>query len=595
MRKIISLILSVLIVFSIAVTAFAEETANTYEPSVEGRYPTVIVPGLMQSKTRLYNEDGTENTDVKAPFFIGNTDEIVSAALKDVVVPLLKVLLLQEDVNGEFVESVSGLLCSVLGEKIKCDKNGDNVYDVQADRYLYSYADCTPEEQKHILDNLPITDLIATVGGENVYYFSFNSFGNIDKITDELYAYIQMVKEQTGSDKVNIVPISQGGSVCNNLLEYYPQVMADLNRIVYVIPALDGTEIISNLFKNGLLDDNDALYGYMMYDLLDEETAPLVNIVLRMLPNKVVNALLDVTVDKLINDYLQNSTCIWAFATTADYEELADKYLSDEGDEEIRRQADRYQKARANSDANILKAKNEYGVQVFDIVNYNDYLYKIVDCWDDVNADGIIHLDSTSMGAYSLGVNVELPADYVQQGNAYGTCSDPENHNHIDPIRTIDASTALLPDHTFYFNGGDHEQSGRNDVMIKLVEALVIDESIKDVYSCPDKFPQFNNARITRGYIGDIEQAKAMLDTLDGQDKADLEAVIASSEAMIADTVVDIEEHKTVSTEFYTVYDRVRGIEPATESFTDKMMNKLVTVLNSQVEKNVGYNSFSGK
>ena len=595
MKKIISVILSVVMVFSLGVVAFAQEPEYDLQAENGEYYPTIIIPGLMQSKVRLYNDDGTENTDYEAPFFIDSTASIVAAALKDVLYPLLRVIGTQTDKNGEFVTNASALLCSVIGEKIKCDSNGNNVYNVEADRYLASYADCTPEQQKHILDNVPVTHLIDIIGGENLYFFSFNSFGNIDKITDELYTYIQMVKEQTGSDKVNIIPISQGGSLCNNLLEYYPQVMADLNRIVYAVPCLDGTEIISNIFMNGLLDDNDAIYGYMMKSLLDEQTGALVNIALRILPNSVVNALLDETIDLLINDYLQNSTCMWAFVTTNDYEAAAEKYLSDEGDEEIRRQADRYQQARANSDANILKAINEYGVEVFNLVNYNDYLYEIVDCWDDVNADGIIHLDSTSMGAYSLGVNVQLPEGYVQQGNDFGTCSDPENHNHIDSYNILDASTGLLPDHTFYFYGGDHEQTGHNDVLIGLVERLIIDETFTDVYSYPDEFPQFNNARNSRWIKNDLKAAKALLPSLNDEDRAKLELAIEETETMLAVTVVDIENYEKVTKEFGVVYDEVRGVTPAPESFTDVVMNKFITLLSDQVEKNVGFNSFSGK
>ena len=35
------------------------------------------------------------------------------------------------------------------------------------------------------------------------------------------YEYIQKVKEETGHDKVNVVSISQGGSVANMLFEIY--------------------------------------------------------------------------------------------------------------------------------------------------------------------------------------------------------------------------------------------------------------------------------------------------------------------------------------------------------------------------------------
>ena len=41
-----------------------------------------------------------------------------------------------------------------------------------------------------------------------------------------------MVIEETGHDKVNIVPISMGGSIANGLFDYYPDVMDNLNKVV---------------------------------------------------------------------------------------------------------------------------------------------------------------------------------------------------------------------------------------------------------------------------------------------------------------------------------------------------------------------------
>lgn len=591
-KKFISLVLCILMLLPAAFVVNAQE--DDVKTVADDCCPTIIIPGLMQSATRLYNEDGTVNENYEAPFFMDDTSSIIKLAVSKVLMPLLTVIGTQSDPGDRFAKGLAETLTSVLASKIKCDENGENIYDIRVDRYLCSYADCTPEGQQHIINNVPVTNLIDTIGGENLYFFSFNSFGNMDKITDELYEYIQMVKEQTGSAKVNIVPISQGGGLCNNLLEYYPQVMDDLNRIVYVVPCLNGTDIMNSIFMNGFNDENEALYGYMMPYLLGEETGALVNILLRILPTEVLRNALQTTVDTLINDGLQNSTLVWAFAKAEDYEAIADKYLSDEGDEEIRRQADRYQVARVNSYANILKAK-EKGIEVFNLVNYNHALYPIVDCWDEVNADGIIDLDSTSMGSTSAPCDGQLPAGYVQKGNAYGTCSDPVNHNHVDSHNIVDASTGLLPDHTFYFYNGNHEETGTNDVLIGLVERLLIDETFTDVYSYPEEYPQFNTARVTRGLILDVADAKKLAETLDGEDKAALNEAVANAEAMLDETVVDAEKTQKVSDDFYAVYDAVRGIEKESEDLTDNLMNKAVFVIEGFVLKKFGYNSFSGK
>lgn len=562
-------------------------------------YPTVIIPGFLQSATHLYNDDGTLATDKKGnayedPFFLDTTGEIVWKAVKKLLCPLLSVLCRQTDVNNKFSKALAEVLGEILMEKIKCGENGDPVYNVDAEHYNCSFAECTKEEQEHILSCIPVQNLIDVIGEDHLYFYSYNSLGNLDDATQGLYDMIQLVKEETGHDKVNIVPISQGGSLCNNLLEYYPQVMDDLHRIVYVIPALDGTELISDIFTNGINDDDDALYGYMMPSLLGEETGALVNILLRFLPKSVLNGALDYAVDYLIENYIKNITCLWGFVKTDDYEYLADKYLSGEENAEIRRQTDAYQQARINSDKNILTAVDK-GIEVFDIVNYNTPLYTICGAWDEVNADGIIDVDSTSMGAYSLGVDKTLPDGYVQQGNSCGTCSDPEHHNHIDPHNIIDASTGLLPDNTFYYYNGNHEKTSQDDALIALVIRLLIDENIKDVYSCPDEFPQFNTSRVSRSLRNDIAAAKELLPSLGGADSQALSAVIEEAEAMLAETKVDLEKTEQAKNDFYEVYNRVTGKKEEKESFFSRIFSKAVVKKAENVEKKYGYNSFSGK
>ena len=589
--------LSVLLAAVMLVLCFVPAVAAANEPCEY--VPTIIIPGFLQSDTHLYNDDGTlaldkDGNPYKAPFFLDTTSEIVFKALKNAFFPLMAMIMTQSDRNDRFANALAATVGDILVEKIRSDSNGKTVHKVEAEHYNYSFAQCTDEEKAKILKEIPISDLMEVIGEDHLYFYTYNSFGNLDEITKGLYDFIQLAKKETGHDKVNIVPISQGGTLCNNLLEYYPDVMNDLHRIVYAVPALDGTELMSKIFKNGINDADDALYGYMMPSLLGEETGALVNVLIRILPKAALKNAIHVTVEHLMNYFIKNCTCLWAFVTAEDYPELAERYLSGEENAVIRAQTDAYQQARVNSDANILKAI-ENGVEVFNISNYNYPLYTISDAWDDVNADGIIDLNSTGMGTYSLGVDKTLPEGYVQQGNSFGTCADPENHNHIDPHNLIDASTSLLPDHTFYYYNGDHEHTGSDDALIGLVERLLIDDSFKDVYSYPDEFPQFNNARNTKGLKYDLKTAKGMLATLSEEDAAALSAVIEEAELMLSHTKVDLDETKTAKDDFYEVFDRIRGKEQKSDSFFTKMFNKFVVSLSEKVQKKYGYNSFSGK
>jgi len=219
----------------------------------------------------------------------------------------------------------------------------------------------------------------------------------------------------------------------------------------------------------------------------------------------------------------------------------------------IREQTDWFYKAQKNSDANILEAKAQ-GVEIFDLVDYNISLYEIVDSWDDVNADGIIQLDSTSMGAYSVGVGKELPEDYVRTVN---NCTNP-NHDHSDPRNIVDANTGLLPCTTFYFYNQDHEKTASNDVIMKLVSELLVDENFKDVYSYPDRFPQFNVGRNSKWFMQDLEAAKnADMSNLSPADRAKVENAIARGEAALDNTNVNLDEYEAAEEYFYEVTDEI--------------------------------------
>lgn len=593
MKNIIKKSLSVFLSAILLVSVFAFSVSAKDDCDC-GNTPSIIVPGLMQSETYLYNEDGSVNTEYLAPFFLDDTATIVSTALQNVLSPLVKVILTQEDKNGEFAQAFADTLGSILGKRIGADETGKGLYNVDAAQYKGSFAVCEPEQQAHILNNVPIQGFLDAAGEDHLYYFSYNSFGNLDQITARLYNLIQQVKKETGHDKVNLVPISQGGVVTNNLLELYPDVVDSFEKMVYVIPCLDGTAIISDLYVNGLLDDPDAIYGYMIPMLLEDDmTSKIVKIALRLLPEAVIQDMLDRAVDTLFGVTLKNNTTMWAFLKTKDYEIAAEKYLSGEENAEIRRQTDSYQKARENSDANILRAI-DHGVQVFNIVDYNVALYPIVDSWNQINADGVIDLDSTSMGAYAAPVGETLPAGYTQQGNSFGTCSDP-THNHIDPYNIVDASTGLIPDHTFYFYNAPHEETGRNDVLIGLIIDILIDDNFTSVYSYPEKYPQFNEARRGRDLRNLSTRAHALLEGAGEDEYPELREALAKVDDLIDDTVVNYAETNAAKAELEKQYKIANNEVAESENFFDKVLAKIVDSMYNFVEKNYYNRSFSGK
>lgn len=530
--KIISLVLCLAMLVSMsALSASAFEKRTSCDEDCE-LYPTIIVPGLGQSNVWVLDENGDYVLNDKGektaafPAYI-QLDKV----LKTAALPLIASLTLQRDMGlSDAIAEAIGICFGINAS----DTNGNLTGNVVTEKYPYSLGDCSEYEKEEVYHHVPFDKYNVDYPEDHLYYFTYNSFGNHLQLVDELYDYIRMVKEQTGHDKVNLVPLSQGGTLTSGLMEYYPEVADELHKIIFVVPALDGSTIIGDVF-NGRITFLDAEFLYNGFlsnlGLLDNETARTIEVLLRIFPDEILISALEKAVDKLINGVMKTSTNLWALCPSGDYPTAAERLLSTPDMAEIKRQTDIYYQTQLHCHDNI-KEFIAKGVQIFCFAEYDYKMIDVGSTWDTQNADFIIHLDSTAMGVHAAKVGETLPEDYVQQNTH---CSNP-NHNHISPDRVVDASTGLLPDTTFYFDNQRHDLTAHNDVILKLAINLLSCDEIKDVYSTPD-FPQFNYGRDVRNinlYLADA----AAIDTskLNAETKAELKAAVEEAEAVLSRT-----------------------------------------------------------
>ena len=566
LKKTLALVLAVIMAFScMALTSSAAETDNAEAEGCDcGYYPSIVVPGLFQSKVRYLDEDGNEMLNAEgepysAPFFMEGTGDIVKLALGEALIPLASLLISQEDKEERCAEAIANVLGEALLGNIELDAQGHTLKNIQADRYTTSLANLPAEQREYALDQIPLQSYADIAGMDHLYFFSYHSTGNLYETIEELYELIQIAKAETGHDKINITPISQGGSLFNALVQYYKDkglnIEDDINRVCYVVPAADGSNILGDIYRYGLRRDTDSLYGYMLPSLLGEEQeylSYLITIILRIFPEADLDNILDTAVRILVEDYLEYSTCLWALIPSGHYPACREMYLSDEEDAYIREQTDWYYNAQVNSRAYVLEMLDK-GIECFDIVDYNYEFYKICESWDKMQADGVIHFDSESFGATGVKVNVPLADDY-QQANTY--CTDP-THNHIDEGRLIDASTGTLCETTFYFKDQGHEATARNDVIMRLAVRILTDNEFKNVYSDP-AFPQFNYARSSRSIINKYNLWKNYnTSSLSPEDAAEFEAAKAQLAVAIESTCMPTEEFDAAAERFENIVNKI--------------------------------------
>lgn len=572
-KKVISVVMAVVMMLScMSILGYARDKEYV---------PTIIIPGLFQSETYHYvngeKETDADGNPLPGPFYFSVSKEFIGAALTTALIPTLTMFVTQQDKDQAAAKAVANLLSDLLMAKQASDANGNLDPNVLPEYYNGSFATFTDVQKEHVLKSFPVEEYFEIAGEENLYVFNYVSTGNMIQTAQALYDYIQFVKADTGSKKVNLVPVSQGGSIANALMQLYADkgsnIAVDVDRIVFAVPALDGANLLGDCYTYGINDESAALYTTMFTSLLGENNvlSYVLSLAVRLMPKTDVSNLLDIIGDTLINKYLRYSTLMWGLIPSGQYEVCRDKYLAGDDMAEIRRQADWYYNAQKNSDANITMARF-LGVEVFDIVDTNVTLYQLAASYSYTQADGIIQVDSTSMGAYSVNVGTKLPADYKYE---LGNCWNP-NHDHTDPEGIMDVRKGLLPDHTFYFSGQNHATTGSNDALMSLIIHLLTDDNFKDVFSYPDRFPQFNYSRETLQLRKDVDEMREYnRANLSATDARELDAAIAEVDAMLEITIVDAAACKATADRFYAIYDKIMGNDGM---FSDKNTSAMACV-----------------
>ena len=535
LKRVICVILA--LVMLVPVTAFAAESENTaYVADYDTETPVIIVHGMSQNNTYLLDENGEWIPD--------ETGYVTAWPLELDVMPLVKralpnmLLSIATRRDMGLTEAMYDGTREALS-LIEKDNNGKYINEVEVPCYEMPMSELPEAVREEYFTFLPIQELCEIVGADNVYYFGYDSLGDVMHETEKLHHYIHdVVLPKSPNGQVKLCHISLGGTIAINYLETYPEDYELIKKMVFVIPAIDGSDIIGDLFTGNLsvFYDDNTLYEDLLVTLMGETPlAYLLNIVLRILPDDVLKSALSGLANGLVDIAALRSTMIWALCPTAYYEEAKSMWL--EGNDElagILADAEYFMNARANFEENLFELR-ETGCEIFNLACYDMNLFPICKEYRTKNADRVIHADSPAMGATFADLGTTLGENY----EAVGTyCNNPA-HNHLSPDGVVDATTGLLPCTTWYFKAQAHEQLPENDVALGLAIRAMADNNMHDVYSNP-AYPQFNEGRLTYNARNNlIFWEDADKTNISAEKRAAVEAAAAKIEALLGETIVD--------------------------------------------------------
>lgn len=564
-KRAISLILCLaMLAGATAVTCYAaEDKCNC------GHCPLIVLPGINHSPTYLYDENDKPVMDSKGEKQIGgtllilNTDELLKKILPKALFSLLATIATQHNI---LLDKVAYEAAATAFSIQKCNDEGNYVNNLKTQRWNYPLSQMTEDEVNWVYRMVPMQRIVDIIGADHTYFYTFNLVGDPMQSAKELDEYIDMVKKQTGHDKVDLLPVSLGGTILTAYLDAYGH--KDINSIVGVVACLNGTDIVADLMARDFNISDEYLHHEYIPTILKESNGRgtlgyLINCILHILPQAGFNALLTGAMSGLLDTMVLNCPQMWAMVPSYRYDALASRYLS--AKPVLKAKTDRFQQARLNLKQNVLDAVAD-GVKVNFIsgsgLAFGEEMYtffSIMSSSGKVNSDGIINLSSTALGTTGT-VGGATIAKQAHDNPDY------PGYSYLSPDGTIDISTAVLPDNTWVFLKQYHEV-GNNDVVLNLAKALLLGE-IENVHSNPAKYPQYNyfcNTKTLRRWrINDGKEALKKTD-LSEEDRAEIVAAIAQAEAVLEMTVADQTAVEAAQARLDTILYKVGQLTPPKE------------------------------
>ena len=179
--------------------------------------------------------------------------------------------------------------------------------------------------------------------------------------------------------------------------------------------------------------------------------------------------------DELLTPVFGTLLGLWSFVPDSAYEEAKAINLDPETQAGLIAKADYYHYEVQCKAEEILNDAVDNGVRVMIVAGYNIQRTPLVENMHN-NSDATVDTKYASAGATVALLGETLGENY-QQANC--DCG----HNHVSPEGDIDASTCILPEHTWFIKGMLH--SNCHDGIMEMYNWFMYADEYYDVWSNP--------------------------------------------------------------------------------------------------------------
>ncbi len=483
MKKLISVVLAVVMLFSMAIPASA-----AWGFSSSNKNPIIYIRG---NGNIIFDNDGEQAYPLTMTADVMTTT-LVDALMDDFV---KAVTLGKWDAYYEAFETE----VAKIYERSVLDENGDIANGSGINGWYYYLNDVNMN-----------SNYLKADGNSDLFDYTFWYDWRLDpfEIADQLDDYIDHVLAVTGATKVSIVGKCLGGSFLLGYLAKYGG--SKISRVAFDCTVGGGCEEASDLFSGKANVDFEALerdFTDQSFEETNKAEPDSSQIVLTNFIKATLNVVNETDrlhlTEKAVNDiYKKLSTeltprlCMATFGTWPGYwtnvtkesyeeaknlifygacEDYAEKYKG------LIEKLDRYDELVRQRIPELLSSIKDSGVDFGVLSKYGYQLSPLIDS-NEMLGDALVSLKSSSFGATCSTVNGTLSDEYIaqRQQDGYG--------KYIAPDKQVDASTCVFPDSTWFIKGMTHENwADCNDQLVYTIltskEPLTVDSM--------EQYPQF--------------------------------------------------------------------------------------------------------
>ncbi len=435
MKKILFKAIAVILTLTLCVTVLVPAFAADDNEAINRTCPKVYVPGFMTSL--IYADVDDPDSDVIWP---PSQDRILSA-VEDAIIPIADLAVTKN--FDRFGTNLSGVVDELFAPAC-LDYNGE------------------PQEGTGVIFEYPDAEEIET---DSTVQFNYDWRVDPLETAEELNKFIDYVLECSGSEQVVLECHSLGGVITLSYLKLYG--VSKVKSVLFNSTAIYGETYTGELLTGNVVVSDQAINYYMDYAfagtginnflslLFDELTrAGVIDLVCRN-----ANRLVDEIYDEVMMGVLRlfaNWLTIWAMVPD-DLVDDAKSYVFDEMYENagvdyagLKAKVDNYNSTvRANRTQTLNSVNNNANLYVVSRHGFSSF--PLTPSWDNVS-DGVIDTKYNSFGATVAKLNETL---------------DVPESEYVSPDKTIDASTCLFPEQTWFIeNIGHNEMPESYDTLV---------------------------------------------------------------------------------------------------------------------------------